>query len=183
MPFRLRHRGYNNIVSPNGNSIAQKKKTYQSQEWHDELGLNWHEWKYRFSDPAIDRFISIDPVAQNYAYNSPYAFAENKLGLGGELEGKELFHNEIISALAQGIVRIQNQFTGGPRKVQEAYNENLQLKMSTPQPSFDSEKARMEIQSKLASGLGDIAEGTTDIGHLTLDVIGIVDPTGLADGV
>ena len=102
-PFGLTHSGYNNVTTANGNATAQKKKTYQSQEFHDELGLNLHEWKYRFSDPAIGRFISIDPVAQDYAYNSTYAFAENKLGLGGELEGKELLHNEIISTIANTI--------------------------------------------------------------------------------
>jgi hypothetical protein len=39
---------------------------------------------------AIGRFMSIDPLAEEYAYNSTYAFAENKLGMGRELEGCEL---------------------------------------------------------------------------------------------
>lgn len=34
--------------------------------------------------------MSIDPLAEEYAYNSTYAFAENKLGMGRELEGLEL---------------------------------------------------------------------------------------------
>ena len=34
--------------------------------------------------------MSIDPLAHSYVYNSPYAFAENKLGLGNEIEGLEL---------------------------------------------------------------------------------------------
>ncbi|TRX32720.1 hypothetical protein [Flavobacterium restrictum] len=35
--------------------------------------------------------MSIDPLAEDYAYNSTYAFQENKLGLGRELEGLELY--------------------------------------------------------------------------------------------
>ena len=34
--------------------------------------------------------MSIDPLAEDYTYNSPYAFAENKIGMGRELEGCEL---------------------------------------------------------------------------------------------
>lgn len=34
--------------------------------------------------------MSIDPLAEEYAYNSTYAFAENKIGMGRELEGYEL---------------------------------------------------------------------------------------------
>ena len=34
--------------------------------------------------------MSIDPLAEKYAYNSTYAFQENKMGMGRELEGLEL---------------------------------------------------------------------------------------------
>ena len=34
--------------------------------------------------------MSIDPLAEKYPYNSTYAFQENKMGLGRELEGLEL---------------------------------------------------------------------------------------------
>jgi len=89
-PFGLKHKGYNTITSSIGNSIGQKYKTFQGQEFTDNLGLNIHEWKYRFSDPSIGRFWQIDPLAQDYTYNSTYAFQENKLGLGIELEGLEV---------------------------------------------------------------------------------------------
>ena len=40
-------------------------------------------------DPRIGRFLSIDPLAAKYAYNSPYAFAENSVIDSRELEGLE----------------------------------------------------------------------------------------------
>ncbi|MFW0739951.1 RHS repeat-associated core domain-containing protein, partial [Flavobacterium sp. T12S277] len=66
------------------------KYKYQGQERQDELGLNWDSFKWRNYDMAIGRFMSIDPLAEKYAYNSTYAFQENKMGMGRELEGLEI---------------------------------------------------------------------------------------------
>ena len=82
-PFGLEHKGYNNLNS--GHNYEQ----FQGQEWTEDLGLNWHEWKYRISDPAIGRFISIDPLSEGYVYNGVYNFAENRVIDGNELEGLE----------------------------------------------------------------------------------------------
>ena len=89
-PFGLEHKGYNNVSY----GVKNNLKTYQKQEFTEDLGLNTHEWKYRVSDPAIGRFWQIDPLAEDYMYNSTYAFQENKLGSGVELEGLEvgIFH-------------------------------------------------------------------------------------------
>ena len=40
-------------------------------------------------DPRLGRFLSIDPLAPKYAYNSPYAFSENRVVDAIELEGAE----------------------------------------------------------------------------------------------
>ena len=62
---------------------------YQGQEKQDELNLGWYHFKWRMHDPAIGRFISIDPIANQYPYNSTYAFAENRVVNGVDLEGLE----------------------------------------------------------------------------------------------
>lgn len=85
-PGGLEHKGYNNVL----NGVKNNLKTYQGQEFTEDLGLNTHEWKFRISDPATLRFWQIDPLAEDYYYNSTYAFQENKLGMGVELEGLEL---------------------------------------------------------------------------------------------
>ena len=84
-PFGLKH----NTAVPNNQPNYKYK--YQGQEWQDELGLNWDSFKWRNYDYAIGRFMSIDPLAEKYTYNSTYAFQENKMGLGRELEGLELW--------------------------------------------------------------------------------------------
>lgn len=86
------------------NSVPNKFK-FQSQEHIDDLGLGWIQFKWRNHMPDIGRFFNVDPLADKYVYNSPYAFAENKVINGNELEGLELgpTHFEIYqSAKVQG---------------------------------------------------------------------------------
>ena len=63
---------------------------FQKQEIDRELYGGAVSFKYRIEDPRIGRFLSVDPLMKKYPHNSPYAFAENKIGLGIELEGAEL---------------------------------------------------------------------------------------------
>ncbi|MCK9236224.1 MAG: N-acetylmuramoyl-L-alanine amidase [Weeksellaceae bacterium] len=62
---------------------------YQGQERQDELGLNWDSFKWRNYDYAIGRFMSVDPLAEEYHWQSNYAFASNEPLVGKELEGLE----------------------------------------------------------------------------------------------
>ncbi|HET8735125.1 MAG TPA: DUF6443 domain-containing protein [Pricia sp.] len=97
-------------------------KTYQGQEFTDELGLNIHEWKYRVSDPAIGRFWQVDPLAEKYPYNSTYAFQENKMGMGVELEGLELGLNKWFK---KGIKFLARNSKGQYKRVSRKSAENI----------------------------------------------------------
>ncbi len=182
-PFGLKHKGYNNVVSSLGNSIGQKNKTFQGQEYHDELGLNVNEFKYRFYDPSNGRFWSVDPLAEDFTYNSTYAFAENKLGMGKELEGRELLNNQmlfdVIRLGLQGLQNISDKFSSGAKKTQKAYGEQMRQRAGVPNAEFDSESNRIEM----ATGIGQISEGATDSAHLAADIAGTIDQTGIVDGV
>jgi RHS repeat-associated protein len=70
-------------------SLENKKWKYQKQEFDDELGLSYYEFKWRNYDPQICRFNQIDPLSVKYEHNSPFAFAENKVISFVELEGLE----------------------------------------------------------------------------------------------
>jgi len=61
---------------------------YEAQEKDTELDGDY-AFKYRIYDPRIGRFLSRDPLASRYAYNSPYAFCENRVIDSRELEGLE----------------------------------------------------------------------------------------------
>lgn len=77
------------ISSKAAGPIQNKEKTFQGQRFDDDLGLNWVQFKWRNHDPQIGRFIEIDPLAEDYVYNSTYAFSENKVTNHVELEGLE----------------------------------------------------------------------------------------------
>ncbi len=65
---------------------------FQGQEQDNEIKGegNSVNYKYRVHDPRLGRFLSIDPLAAKYPHNSPYAFSENRLIDGIELEGLEV---------------------------------------------------------------------------------------------
>lgn len=73
---------------------------FQGQELDNELkGTgNSINYKYRMHDPRLGRFFAVDPLAAKYAYNSTYAFSENRVIDGVELEGLEFvrFSGETI---------------------------------------------------------------------------------------
>ncbi|MFA7469178.1 MAG: RHS repeat-associated core domain-containing protein [Weeksellaceae bacterium] len=50
---------------------------YNGKEWQDELNLNLYDYHARNYDPAIGRWINIDPMAPKYFSHSPYAYALN----------------------------------------------------------------------------------------------------------
>lgn len=88
-PFGLKHKGYNNItILGKGNAIAQKYK-YQGQERQNDIGLDWDSFKWRNYDPALARFMNVDPLGEQYNYQSGYNFSENRVIDGIELEGLE----------------------------------------------------------------------------------------------
>jgi RHS repeat-associated protein len=94
-PFGLKHRGYNTNV--NSTNLAQNWKFQGQEETNDPFGFNMVEFKWRMHDPAIGRFMQIDPLAEDYAYNGTYNFAENRVMDGIELEGLEHLSHTVYS--------------------------------------------------------------------------------------
>jgi|GEM_PF-1196175 len=62
---------------------------FNGQERDDEIkgGGNTVSFEYRIYDPRLGRFLSIDPLASKYPWNSTYAFAENKVIQSIDLRG------------------------------------------------------------------------------------------------
>jgi RHS repeat-associated protein len=52
---------------------------------------NQQDYGMRIYDPRLGRFLSVDPIAKNYPWNSTYAFAENDVIRSIDLDGLEKY--------------------------------------------------------------------------------------------
>jgi RHS repeat-associated protein len=88
-------------------SISSRAYRYgfNNQEKDPELG-EYYAFEYRIHDARIGRFLSVDPLAPEYPWNSTYAFAENRVIDGIDLEGLEFLpsNSAIIRYLGYDII-------------------------------------------------------------------------------
>ncbi|MBI1267842.1 MAG: hypothetical protein GC193_10480 [Cryomorphaceae bacterium] len=72
-------------------SASNYRYGFQGQENDDEIKGegNSINYKYRMHDPRVGRFFAVDPLAASFPWNSTYAFSENRVIDGVELEGLE----------------------------------------------------------------------------------------------
>jgi len=71
-PFGLKHKGYNS--NQNGRN---HKYGFGGKEEQDEIGLAWIDITARNYDPAIGRWMNLDPLAEKYLDVSPFAYVIN----------------------------------------------------------------------------------------------------------
>ncbi|WP_298537810.1 RHS repeat-associated core domain-containing protein [uncultured Algibacter sp.] len=71
-PFGLRHKGYNSVVNSTNPAL---KYRFGGKEYQDELGLGWYDITARNYDPALGRWMNLDPLAEMMRRHSPYNYA------------------------------------------------------------------------------------------------------------
>jgi RHS repeat-associated protein len=89
-PFGLKHTNYSSgwnsfqridekvSLRPGRPSAPlEYKYKYNGKEFQDELGLNFYDYGARNYDPAIGRWMNIDPLAEKYDNSSPYVYTVN----------------------------------------------------------------------------------------------------------
>lgn len=101
---------------------------YQNQEKDPETNTIFY--KYRIADARIGRFWSVDPLADEYPYNSQYAFSENRVIDGVELEGLEFANPDWVYWAISPLLKyvsggIDLAKTNQKHKERSGYTENV----------------------------------------------------------
>lgn len=71
--FGLKHKGYNENIG----ALGDHKYGFGGKEEQSELGLEWMDVSARNYDPAIARWMNLDPLAEKMRRHSPYNFGFN----------------------------------------------------------------------------------------------------------
>ena len=71
-PFGLKHKGYNNVQTGRDHKFG-----FGNKEEQEELGLAWIDITARNYDPALGRWMNVDPLAEQMRRHSPYNYAFN----------------------------------------------------------------------------------------------------------
>jgi RHS repeat-associated protein len=123
-PFGLKHKGYNNVITG-----RDHKYGFGGKEEQDELGLEWMDFHARNYDPALGRWMNIDPLAEKNHESSAYTYVNNNPILFLDPDGKD---NIVYLVLLKSANRAEFN------KVVEQTNKRLhELKLNTRVQIFD----------------------------------------------
>ena len=130
---------------------------YNGKELHEQLGLGWYDYGARWYDAAVGRFPCIDPLAERFAWVSPYNYAENEPIGHVDLWG--LQKSEPIDFIVNYIKRKLNRLTYelitlGAKMLIEASEYLVEQKLDQAVNSDDPFTASVALTVEFLTGLG-----------------------------
>ncbi len=126
-PFRMKWETPQ--MDENGNLLessgVKDRYTYNGKEFQDDLGINWHYYGFRMYDPAIARFTSVDPIAEEFAHLSTFNYADNSPIANIDLHGLQALYAADGTLIGYSVQEGQ-----GPTQIAEDLKENYGCQLS-----------------------------------------------------
>jgi len=132
----------------------EHKYGFGGKEYNDELGLNWYDVSARNYDPALGRWMNLDPLAEKMRRHSPYNYAFDNPIFWTDPDGMAPEHIGLGKNTIAKRNLNQKEIKGLMGSLQAMTNDKL---------SYNSKTGRVEIASK---GSGKLSEGTSLIRNL-----------------
>lgn len=175
--FGLKHKGYNNVITG-----RDHKYGFGGKEYNDELGLDWYDVSARNYDPALGRWMNLDPLAEKMRRHSPYNFGFDNPIYFQDYDGMMPSQGDPIKKLKAAAKKADKLVVGIGRMVTtHLYNKAASIFGFEPTGGGD-------LRSDVSSGNGDQSlKRKGDRETPVYDVTGLDVATGFAttgkDGV
>ena len=168
------------MIMPGRNYNADKYRYgFNGKEMDDEIKGTGNQQDYgmRISDSRLGRFLSVDPLRNNFPWNSTYSFSENDVIRNVDLDGSEKHPYQYLPRWAQSTILVVQGVAKGTEEIlhnicphpqderdPKSLSESIELIKSIPQNLKDLPKNTKEIYDH-----GSIE----DKAHQTVMVLGL----------
>ncbi|WP_234420915.1 DUF6443 domain-containing protein, partial [Aquimarina sp. Aq78] len=169
-PFGLQHQGYNFAVNGRKHNYG-----FGGKEEQDELGLGWIDITARNYNPALGRWMNLDPLAEKMRRHSPYNYAFDNPIYFVDPDGKMPFPG--WKKIARAALNYVGQQTQG-NNVAQLYVGWMKAGVeSLSDPQTDSQDYAIQKGTGIAQALdGDYASAA-----INLNVNGLGDTMAAAE--
>ena len=154
----------------------EQQYLYNSKELNTDCDINLYEYGARWYDPAIERWTSVDPLAENYYSYSPYNYVANNPILLIDPDGMKWVNPyDGVKGQEANDRRVKAALNELKKNDQELYDyiENLTITVNGVQKDINVEIA---ITNKSAGNRGQAA----DINHVPLPKKGTYNGSNVA---
>ncbi len=155
------------------NTAPENRYLYNNKELISDFGLDWYEYGARMYDAEIARFPSLDPKADEFAYVSPYNYAENRPIDGIDLWGlQSAGYLEIQKKIQSGNVKPYKQST-----ISQGQTNYMRFFNATVSPDMQKEISSNPVYKSVAVGVlaTPVAENYTKAFLINLTVNTVID--------